>query len=503
MDRPARVIGVVGAGTMGAGIAQLAAQSGARTLLFDAASGAAASAREQIAGLVARGKVPPGVVDRIEPIAELEALAPGELIIEAVPEDLELKASVLDAVAAVAPEAVLATNTSSLSVTRLAAGRPRPELVVGMHFFNPAPLMRLVEIVAGEESSAAALALARATGEAMDRRVIGAADGPGFVVNRCNRPFSLEALELVAHGLSTPEQVDRVARMAGGFRMGPFELMDLVGIDVGLSVSRSFFEQSFGEPRWRPSPLAAAKDAAGHHGRKTGRGWYRYPPGRPADPGPPRAGGGDGRLLVIAGGSPAAHQVALAAVEAGWEVATPDEADGEVPFLIVDTGTGEDHPPLQGAPQLLLCDVAPLAELDPGGTCAGFHVVPPLAELIELTRSPTTSPAAVERAEILVRSLGCVPEWVADGPGLLLGRIVAQLVNEACFALGAGVAGADDIDAGMVLGLNHPRGPLEWGALIGFGTVLTLLRALQDDTGDPRYRPAPRLTAAARLEATE
>ena len=167
---------------------------------------------------------------------------------------------------------------------------PQPERVVGMHFFNPAPLMRLLEVVAGEDSGEAALASARALGAAMGKVVIDAADGPGFLVNRANRPFGLEALRLVTERLASVEQVDRIARLGGGFRMGPFELMDLVGMDVGFDVSKSFHELSFGEPRWRPSPLSARMVAAGRMGRKSGRGFYDYRDGahRPEDPPAPR-----------------------------------------------------------------------------------------------------------------------------------------------------------------------------------------------------------------------
>ena len=219
----------------------------------------------------------------------VDALAPCDLVIEAIPEQLDLKRDVLARIAAAAgPDCVLATNTSSLSVTAIAAGVPFPSRVVGMHFFNPPPLMPLVEVVAGLDTDRGAIASARATAEAMGKRVVVAADTPGFVVNRCNRPFTLEALRLVEEGIATPEQVDRICRLGGGWRMGPFELMDLVGIDVGVAVSESFYEQSYGEPRWRPSTLAARMAARGHLGRKTGQGWYRYPPDRgsyrPADP---------------------------------------------------------------------------------------------------------------------------------------------------------------------------------------------------------------------------
>jgi 3-hydroxybutyryl-CoA dehydrogenase len=443
-----RPVGVVGAGTMGAGIAALAAEASLRTLLHD--SDPAALER------------PPAGV---EPVDDLKALASCGLVIEAAPEDLELKRALFARLAdLVEPDCVLATNTSSLSVTALAAGLPHPERVVGMHFFNPPTKMRLVEVVAGEESGTNALVVAREAGEAMGKHVIEAADTPGFIVNRCNRPFGLEALRVVQDGLATPEQVDRICRMAGGFRMGPFELMDLVGLDVGLAVSRSFYEQSFGEPRWRPSPLVARRVAAGHLGRKVGRGWYAYPPGRPADPEPePTDAGG---RVTIAG---PLDDLRARAKDAGWEVV---EGDGP-PGVTVD-----GH-------ELVLCDTAPAAGQ------VGFNLVPPLGRLVEVTGDPGPG-------ERFFASLGMHVEPVGDGPGLVLARIVAQLVNEACFALGEGTGSAADIDAGMELGLNHPRGPLAWGDLIGADRVLAILAGLQDEYRDERWRPAPRLLLASR-----
>jgi 3-hydroxybutyryl-CoA dehydrogenase len=506
MARP-DVIGICGAGTMGAGIAQLAAQAGARTLLHDPDRGATERALARLDELVARGKVDAGARGRIEPASRLDDLAPCGLVIEAAPERLELKRELFAALeAVVAPECVLATNTSSLLVTEIAAGTERPERVVGMHFFNPAPLMRLVEVVAGARSCAEALAVARATGEAMGRRVIDAADGPGFLVNRCNRPFNLEALRVVQERLATPAQVDRIVTLGGGFPLGPFALMDLVGLDVSLAVQRSFYEQSFGEPRWRPSPLVARMVAAGRLGRKAGEGWFAYPEGPPPDPRPPsRVPGtpeGSEGLVVVAGLSALASDLRAAAEGAGWSVATPEEAVGAVPELIVDCGATDEDPPLQGGPQVLLCDAGPLAALDPGGASAGFFALSPLGELVELTRQPTTSEAAATAAERFFASIGRRTEWVGDAPGLVLGRIVCQLVNEACFALGEGVGSAADIDAGMQLGLNHPRGPLEWGDAIGAAEVVTVLRGLQEHYGEERYRTAPALLTAARADTT-
>ena len=291
------IVGVLGAGTMGSGIAQLAAASGADTLLYDPDKAALASGIRSIGARLARevekGRLEAGKAGMVEAAEELDELIVADIVIEAAPESLELKRNLFGRVAGIVrDDCVLASNTSSLSVTEIAAGVPVPERVVGMHFFNPAPVMKLVEVVAGERSGEAALQTTRELGRAMERHVIDAADGPGFLVNRCGRPFSLEALRIVQEGLATVEQVDRICRLGGGFRMGPFELMDLVGIDVGFEVSKSFYAQSFGEPRWRPSMLAARKVASGDHGRKTGRGWYEYPEDgehRPPDPDPPEA----------------------------------------------------------------------------------------------------------------------------------------------------------------------------------------------------------------------
>ena len=282
---PAAVIGVLGAGTMGAGIAQLACRSGARTLLYDpfpqALEKGVERVRDGLSREAAKGRLSAeeaqASAGRIEPAGELEALAACELVIEAVPESLALKDELFGRLSEiVAADCVLASNTSSLLVTAIAVAAKNPERVVGMHFFNPAPLMRLLEVIAGTESGERALAVAHATGEAMGKTVIRASDGPGFLVNRCNRPFGLEALRLLQERIADIEVIDRICRMEGAFRMGPFELMDLVGVDVGFEISKSFYEQSFGEPRWRPSMIAARYVAAGLHGRKSGRGYYTY-----------------------------------------------------------------------------------------------------------------------------------------------------------------------------------------------------------------------------------
>jgi 3-hydroxybutyryl-CoA dehydrogenase len=278
-------VGILGAGTMGAGIAQVAALGGYGTLLYDALPAAAekgaARLGEALAKGAARGRWSEADADaaagRARPVADLAELAGCELLVEAAPEDLELKRKLFRAAAeACGPDTVLASNTSSLRVTDIAAGLPGPERVVGMHFFNPPALMKLVEVVATEWSSERALATTTEVALAMGRTPIQARDSPGFVANRLARPFSLESLRMLGEGVADAATIDRVVRVAGGFRMGPFELLDLIGLDVNLTIARSFFAQG-GEPeRWRPSPIQERLVEEGKLGRKSGEGYYSY-----------------------------------------------------------------------------------------------------------------------------------------------------------------------------------------------------------------------------------
>jgi 3-hydroxybutyryl-CoA dehydrogenase len=288
-------VGVLGAGTMGTGIAQVAALGGYETRLYDpdpeAAEGAAIRLGEALAKGLSHARwtelEAEEALDRVETTTVLEDLAGCELLIEAAPESVELKRDLFRAVAAVcAPDAVLATNTSSLRVADIAAGVPNPERLVGMHFFNPPALMKLVEVVATELSSEAALAATAEVAERMGRTPIRARDSPGFVANRLARPFALESLRMLGDGVAEAERIDRIVRLGGGFRMGPFELIDLIGLDVNLEIARSFFAQG-GEPeRWRPSPIQERLVAEGKLGRKSGEGYHAYGEGieREIDP---------------------------------------------------------------------------------------------------------------------------------------------------------------------------------------------------------------------------
>jgi 3-hydroxybutyryl-CoA dehydrogenase len=505
-----RTLGVVGAGTMGAGIAQLGAAAGYRTLLHDPVPDAlergTESVRRGLAKWAEKGRVGEVTASLLEPVSKLDDLAPAELVIEAAPERADLKRDLFGALSMVCgDEVVLATNTSSIPVTSLASAAARPENVVGMHFFNPPPLMPLLEIIRADQTGIPAMELAEEVGRAMGKEVIVAADGPGFLVNRCGRPFNGEGLRLLQERVASHEQIDRICRLGGGFRMGPFELMDLVGIDVGFEVAKSFEELSFGEPRWRPSPIQARMVAAGRLGRKTGRGYYEYGEDgsyRPEDPEPP-APGAEPLVLALLGDGPVADGLRERARAAGHELREGGPAE-----LVVDAGIhrelarpGVAPPALPGgAPAVVLCAASSLAARGAAGA-VGFHVLPPLedATLVELTRLPGTPAFASEAAESFFTGLGFLTEWVEDAPGLVLGRIVSQLVNEAAFAIAEGVGSAEDVDTGLTLGLSHPRGPVAWSEAIGIEHVLAVLDGLWNERREERYRAAPLLRRAAVL----
>jgi 3-hydroxybutyryl-CoA dehydrogenase len=468
---------------MGAGIAQLACLGGFETRLHDPLPEALAAGESRISdGLekgLARGmwneEEAADARKRLHPVERLQDLAGCELTIEAAPEDLALKRGLFaDLAAACGPHAILATNTSSLSVTAIAADVERPERVCGMHFFNPPPLMRLVEIVAGDETAPATLDAATEVARTMEREPIRAADAIGFVANRLARPFTLEALRLLGERMATLDQIDRIVRIGGSFRLGPFELMDLVGVDVNFEVAKSFWEQSFHEPRWQPHPIQAQTVASGRHGRKVGRGYYDYRDGphRPEDPPAPE------RTEEFIG------------------YADPIRIDGDgfVAVNVADVPNVHDPSPMNAI------DVAhEHRPVDPE-LVVQFVALPDLAtaSVVELARAPQTSADALAAAGRYLAGLGKHVECVLqDRPGLVLGRILAQIVNEAHFAVSQGVASEADCDTAMRLGFNWPRGPFEWGDALGLRRTVAILDGLHRELGEPRYRVSPLLRGRA------
>jgi 3-hydroxybutyryl-CoA dehydrogenase len=388
-------IGVVGAGTMGSGIAQLACLGGYETLIQDPDPAALEAGAERVVATLGKGieremwsaEEAEAASGRLRAVAGVSGLAGCDLVIEAAPEDLALKQGLFAELAATCgPEAILASNTSSLPVTTIGAETPGPERVVGMHFFNPPALMELVEVVATAESSEEALEATTEVGRRMGRTPIRAKDSPGFIANRLARPYSLESLRMLSQGVADAATIDRALRLGGGFKMGPFELIDLIGLDVNLSVARSFYAQG-GEPeRWRPSEIQERMVGEGLRGRKNGRGFYSY-----------------------------------------------EDRDAH---REQDPDLGIDAPTL---------DREELARIDP------------------------TAPEIVP-------------------------RLIAQIANEAAFALEEEVGSPQDMNTAMRLGFNWPLGPLEFTELIGTERAVELLESLQGDHGEA-YRPAAGLLA--------
>jgi 3-hydroxybutyryl-CoA dehydrogenase len=276
-------IGVIGAGTMGAGIAQVAAQSGYGVVLYDVTDEVVENAIGKLGAtlqkLVDKGRMNAeartALLERITPTSTLAAMHPAQVVIEAAPERLDLKQKIFaDLAAHTAPSAILATNTSTLSVTQIAAGVSNPQRVVGMHFFNPAPILPLVEVISGVQTDSEVADTIFALAEKMGKQPVRAKDVPGFIVNRVARPFHLEGLRLLEQNVADAATIDRLLREGGGFKMGVFELQDLIGIDINYAASNSVYEAYHHAPRFRPSFRQRQQVESGNLGRKTGTGWY-------------------------------------------------------------------------------------------------------------------------------------------------------------------------------------------------------------------------------------
>lgn len=484
----AATVAVIGSGTMGTGIAQVAAQAGHPVLLYDMREGAAAAAIRTIAGdlarRVAKGRLAQSEADtllgRLTAVAALAALAPAGLVIEAIVEDLAVKHQLFRALeAVVGPEAILATNTSSLSVTAIAAALAAPGRCAGLHFFNPAPVMPLVEVVSGLATAPAVAAGLLATAAAWGKSPVAVRSTPGFIVNRVARPFYAEALRLVQEGAGTPATIDALAREAGGFRMGPFELMDLIGHDVNYAVTCAVHQAFFGDPRFAPSGIQRELVDAGRLGRKSGRGFFDYtagvlPPAPEAlPPGPPP------RALAVQGDLGPAAALVPRFEAAGLAVAR------------------------EAGPGRLLVDGVPVALTD--GRCAtgrGVALFDLALDYATATRLAVAVPDQAPgdwpaRIAGLFQAAGIAASRLDDCPGLSVMRTVAMLANEAAETLLHGVASAGDIDQAMRLGTNYPLGPLAWAERVGAARMVAVLDHLARAYGEDRYRASVVLRRAA------
>src|SRR4051812_24903808 len=487
VSRSDLVAGVAGAGTMGRGIAQVLAQGGARTLLFDAQPDAAQKARASIAQslgkLVEKGKTSDAqakaILARIEVAPSLEALAPCHVLVEAIIEDLGAKRELFSKLEGiVGADCILASNTSSLSVTAMAAACKRPGRVAGYHFFNPVPVLKIVEVVDGVRTEPWASAALAALAQRFGHTAVRCKDTPGFIVNHAGRAFVPEALRVLSEGVADFATIDRILMEAAGFRIGPFGLMDLVGLDVNHAVMKSMYEQYFDEPKYKPSFLVEPRVAAGLLGRKTGRGWYEY--------------ASDGAMVAVPEAKASAE-----IPESVWVVPELKDLFARLQVQIESTPSSKT-----------VNFVAPLGSdattaalelgLDPARTVA----VDPLfgfSKRRTLMTNPATRPEVREAAHGLLASDGVPVSVINDSPGFVAQRVVAHIVNVGCDIVQMRIASPEDLDRAVVLGLGYPHGPLAMGDAVGAKKILAVLESMHSIFQEPRYRPSPWLRRRAQL----
>jgi 3-hydroxybutyryl-CoA dehydrogenase len=531
---------VVGAGIMGAGIAQVAAQTGHLVFLFDVQEGAAEQAKVKLAntlaGLVAKGKLQAALAQaalaRIQPVASLQAAASARLVVEAIVENLGAKRSLFQQLETVLPaEAVLASNTSSISVTAIANGLKHPGRLVGMHFFNPVPLMKLVEVVSGLQTHTEVAEAIFELSKWWGKVPVHAKSTPGFIVNRIARPYYAETLALLLEQAATPQEIDACLR-AAGFRMGPCELMDLIGHDTNFAVTNSVYEANFFDKRYVPSLVQREMVEGGWLGRKSGQGFFRYLDGKPASATLPIAvhdTPATAREVTVHGAGPIADAleqattVALAAQ--GWGPArakadatdaprhtawTGIEIDGSV-FMLTDGRTAAEVARAMRRQQVVVFD-RPILQAGAQGAAgrsgaagaAGTSDTAGAAGAPGAPWAPGTALAFAVNDEALrphaaawLAALGFAPLPVADTPGLLVARTVAMLINEAADAVNQGVCTAAGADAAMKLGVNYPAGPFEFLANWPAPEVVALLDSLDHHCRGERYRVSPWLRRLA------
>jgi 3-hydroxybutyryl-CoA dehydrogenase len=494
-NRPDLLIGVIGAGAMGRGIAQVAASGGIRVRLTDAKPGAAQDAVKFIESMLRRAAEKGSIkaedaksaIERIQVVDGPADMKPCHAVIEAIVENPEIKQKLFaELESIVSDDCIIASNTSSLSVTLLANKLKHPGRFAGFHFFNPVPLMRLVEVIDGLLTEPWVGEALTAIGKRMTREPVRVKDAPGFLVNQVGRGYSLEASHLVSEGVSNFVDVDRVMRDVGGFRMGPFELMDLTALDVTQPASELLYTQFFHETRYRPSLVMRSRLDAGILGRKTKRGFYDYSSGEQAVPAQATAPSARPQSVWVSKAEASGHASLTQLLDKlGAPVETGSRPSSGA--LILVTPLGEDT---------TTCALE--QGLDPKRTVA-VDTLFPMVKRRTIMTCPITAPEYREAAHGLVAS-DAVPVVVTrDSPGFIAQRIIAMIVNIGCSVAQNQTASPADIDKAVTLGLNYPHGPLAYGDRLGADKILKVLTNMQRVYGDQRYRPTLWLSRRARL----
>lgn len=483
------LIGIIGTGAMGRGIAQIAAQAGSTVRLYDTNPQAASAAKEfiqsQWARLVEKQRLSPqdaqSNAERLEVAPSLQALAGCNLIVEAIVERLDIKTSLFrELESIVSATTVLASNTSSLSITAIAAGLQHPQRVAGFHFFNPVPLMKVVEVIAGLRTDPAIVQSMCQYAKEIGHKPVVAQDTPGFIVNHAGRAYGTEALRIVSEGVADFVTVDRILRDQAGFKLGPFELMDLTGLDVSHPVMESVYHQYYEEARYRPSVITSQRLAGGILGRKTGEGFYRYKEGTAVlAPEPP--------VPVVQEMPPvwlsprAARRVELLALlkNLGAKIETGQSPSPQALTLVAPLGFD-------------VTTVAVVERLDPARTIGiDMLIDDATTKRRVLASNPATRIDMRDAAHALFSRDGKPVSVIRDSGGFVTQRVVAQIVNIASDICQQAICSPADLEAAVTLGLGYPQGPLAMGNLYGPTNVLEVLFNMQTVYGDQRYRPSP------------
>ncbi|MBA2960899.1 MULTISPECIES: 3-hydroxyacyl-CoA dehydrogenase [Ramlibacter] len=482
-------VGVVGAGAMGRGIAQIAAQAGSTVVLYDTQPEAVRRAVQDIGAqwdrLAEKGRLDAAAVqackERLRPAETLEQLAACDLVVEAVVERLDVKKDLFGRIEGiVGPDAVLATNTSSLSVTAIAAGLKRPQRFAGYHFFNPVPLMKVVEVIAGLKTDPAVCEALAAHARQMGHTPVQAQDTPGFIVNHAGRGYGTEALRIVGEGVADFATIDRILKDQVGFKLGPFELMDLTALDVSHPVMESIYRQYFDEPRYRPSVITAQRLSAGVVGRKSGEGFYRYIDGK-AQVAPEPAVPTVDELPPVWVSTRAARRAELYQLlkDLGARIETGQSPSAQALTLVAPLGFD-------------VTTVAVVERLDPARTVGIDLLVEDTATRRRvLATNPATRPDMRDAAHALFARDGKPVSVIRDSAGFVTQRVVGTIVNIASDICQQRICSPQDLETAVTLGLGYPLGPLAMGNRWGPANVLEVLFNMQTVYGDPRYRPSP------------